>query len=301
MKSLLFTDDRHDTSCLLSNVDISCPLQILQEKNRHVIIPPLMNITTHCSPMNHHHTSLFSFFPDSFSLHDVPLLYKKEDKTCVLVDLEQLSKVLEDKKHNLPELLLSEEEQMFFSRFNYPKRRREWLGGRLAAKTAMLLFSHTHEALPAAFAELTILPNKYGRPVASTSPEIAISISHSCRFATAMAVKAPACGIDLQKISPKLPGLTSRFTSEEEKNQLSTLYPDIQLTTLLTMIWTAKEAVKKSLLHDQPTVFSGITIQQSARRLQNSFLLSCTIRNNPARQEVEVNNYPPYVLAMTQG
>jgi len=259
-----------------------------------------MNITTHCSPLTHPSKMIFTFFPDKLTLHGLPLMFKSTASFCVLIDLDLLSIVLEEENHHLPELVLSTEEHALFSRFKYPKRRREWLGGRLAAKTAMLLFSHSPDTLPAALPQLSILANKHGRPEASAFPELALSISHSSQFAAGLAVKGRSCGIDLQKISPKLPDLTSRFTSSKEISLLAHLLPDLDQATLLTMIWTAKEAVKKSILHDQPAIFSGITVQQISGQNHGQHLLSCQVKGYPGLQAVKVHICSPYVFAVTE-
>jgi len=260
-----------------------------------------MNITTHCYPVTRHPEPIFSFFPNTFAVQGITLFYKIGESCNVLVDLDQLSTVFEEQDSSLPLFLLSVEEQSFFSRFKYPKRRKEWLGGRLAAKTAMLLFSHQPHTLADELPGLSILPNKHGRPIASTFPDLSISISHSSRFAAAMAVKDASCGIDLQKISPKLPDLTSRFTSEQEKKKLTGLRPTLELTTALTMIWTAKEAVKKSMLHDQPTIFSGIALQEVTKITKNNYLFSCKALGCKDLQKVAIHTCPPYVLALTGG
>ncbi|RUM35215.1 MAG: hypothetical protein DSY58_07220 [Desulfobulbus sp.] len=66
------------------------------------------------------------------------------------------------------------------------------------------------------------------------------------------------------------------------------------------MIWTAKEAVKKSILHDQPAIFSGITVQQISGQNHGQYLLSCQVKGYPGLQAVKVHICSPYVFAVTE-
>ena len=243
---------------------------------------------------------IFSFFPAQKTIHRLPLFLRDKQPFCALVDLDQLSLLLEQQTSDLPAALLSKEEQIFFTRFNYPKRRREWLGGRIAAKAAMLACPDNESSL-SRMNEITILPDEHGRPVTGSGIKQMVSISHSSQFAVACAAKQGVCGIDLQKISSKLPGLTSRFTSSNEQQLLARQYPDFPEDIRLTMIWTTKEAVKKSMLHDQPSVFSGITINQVLPEKKNKHLFFCKVTGYAQPQQVTVHVFPPYILALTGG
>ena len=182
-----------------------------------------------------------------------------------LVKLDDLEEALQD-EHTYRYLisLLSPEEKTLFSTFTYPKRRREWLGGRLAAKSAVLQFLQIDCTIKS-LSELSILPTENGAPQLSSTifdedKLPSLSISHSNRFAVAMATKAKSCGIDIQKISEKTERVADRFSEPGELLLLHDHTPLLNTQERLTLLWSAKEALKKALLHDQPVIFKGVVL-----------------------------------------
>lgn len=190
---------------------------------------------------------------------------------------------------------LSSAEQNHLQRFRYPKRRHEWLGGRIAAKAALL---DSLEA--AAFRRLTILPDRHGRPTVSGQPDpsLSLSISHSGGYAAALAGHGPSCGLDLQEISDKLPELTKYFAKPAELELLAG-QPELgRQETGLTMLWAVKEALKKSLLADQPDIFSGIELKQLHAVAKGVWQCACAVRHHPL-QTALVYDFSPYILALS--
>lgn len=171
--------------------------------------------------------------------------------------------VLAEKIADLPlASLLSPEEQALFAALTFPKRRREWLGGRLAGKFAVLGL----DAPPVPLAGLSILPAPHGAPLLScpTLPTWrlpALSISHSDRYVVALAARTGHCGIDLQQITGQTERVADRFAEPAELQLLRKRLPDLDETQRLTLLWTAKEALKKGVLADQPVLFQGVTLQ----------------------------------------
>ncbi len=257
-----------------------------------------MNITTHCYSAPDRPAPIQSLFPDAASPCGLPLRLKVKHHHCTsLVALEMIGTALERRDPELLPHMLSPEEQVYFERFSYPKRRREWLGGRIAAKTAMLKFTGS-EWMQDEFRQLTILPDEHGRPTADRMPEVSLSISHSSGFAVAMASSLPSCGIDLQRISPKLSRLTDRFAAESELRIITGLTSPDNLPAGLTMLWSAKEALKKSMLHDQPAVFNGIRLKRATVVGGHELLFLCTVQGRPD-QTVTIHDVSPYILALT--
>ncbi len=239
--------------------------------------------------------AIFSLFSRSFPLSGLTVYIQREQHLCIaLVELEQAGALLDLEHAPLLELL-SVEEQEYFKRFSYPKRRNEWLGGRIAAKMAMNGLAE-YNLSPKNLRQITIMPDELGRPKANRLTDQGLSISHSSGFAVALAANRP-CGIDLQKISSRLPKLIDRFALEQEIATLAALNT-IEHTTLLTIIWAAKEAIKKSMLSDQPGIFGGIEILQVTAAGSNAYRLLCNVRGN-LQQTVNVYDFSPYILALT--
>jgi 4'-phosphopantetheinyl transferase EntD len=162
-----------------------------------------------------------------------------------------------------PSSLLSPVEQSRYAGFAYPKRQREWLGGRLVCKFALLRLAVPPVRIT--MPDLSILPAANGAPLLSC-PSLptwslpAISISHSDRYAVAMAVWSRSCGIDLQKTTPQILRVADRFAEPAEMELLRKALPDLAETQRLTLLWSAKEALKKGVRRDQPALFQGVTL-----------------------------------------
>ncbi|HIJ90323.1 MAG: 4'-phosphopantetheinyl transferase superfamily protein [Desulfobulbaceae bacterium] len=140
---------------------------------------------------------------------------------------------------------LSPDELEQWRGFNLEKRRAEWLGGRIAAKWAAAgLLGETAMT----WRNLVIRTEAGGRPYVATETHAAppfISISHSGPLAAALAANFP-CGLDIQEPGAKIHTVRDRFVSPEEEDILSASLPEsFTETERLTMLWAAKEAIRK--------------------------------------------------------
>ena len=141
---------------------------------------------------------------------------------------------------NLPPALsvLSERENAFFQTLKLPKRKAEWLGGRVALKRLISAYAHVHlqtvEVLPQA---------QSGKPqllIGGKQSLLPFSITHSQGFAVAaLAPHAKFLGIDLEKISPRINAWKQDFFHPTELTGEGDAF--------LTKLWTQKEAVVKLL------------------------------------------------------
>lgn len=192
--------------------------------------------------------------------------------------------------------VLSEAEQEFFQQLRHPKRRREWLGGRIAAKAALLNLPEAADFEQEA-RRLTVLPDVQGRPrVSGGADGLTLSITHSGRYAAALAGQGRYCGIDLQVMSAKLPLLTKYFATAAELELLAKRLPELGGEIVaLTLLWAAKEAIKKSLTQEQPGMFAGIAVTEIAATGKRIWRFEC------GTQSVFVHDLSPYALALTSG
>lgn len=131
--------------------------------------------------------------------------------------------------------------------FRLEKRRTEWLGGRLAAKWAAAgLLGET----AADRRNLMIRSEADGRPFVAAEAHAAtpfISISHSGPLAAALAANLP-CGLDLQEPGERIHRVRQRFASQAEADILNAALPrSFTGTERLTLLWAAKEAVRKTV------------------------------------------------------
>jgi len=174
---------------------------------------------------------------------------------CILLDLQRLGETIDQKgEEKALRGSLSRTEQELLNKFKLAKRRREWLGGRLAAKYAVVglleLVQPRQYALP--WADYSVLGDEYGRPHISADyktgdPMPDISISHSGSFAAALAVHKGFGGIDLQEITHKIMKVKDRFCTPGEERILRDSFPvaPANIAGLLTKLWSAKEALRK--------------------------------------------------------
>jgi phosphopantetheinyl transferase len=169
-----------------------------------------------------------------------------------MLDLDHLRTRIDDGQEKaLVQEWLHREEQEKLQTLHYEKRHLEWLGGRICAKQASLLYLHDNPSKSTLHSpQLQIMTAGSGRPFLDQSvmpgdlntPHI--SISHSKRYAMAVAASTP-CGIDIQITSDALGRVKDRFCSQEEERLLDHKLKELQLPDRLTLLWAAKEAVKK--------------------------------------------------------
>ncbi len=184
------------------------------------------------------------------------LLHYPHGLTWVLLDLQLLDKEVNKPGEERAIINnLSREEMNRLNTFTQAKRKREWLGGRFAAKyTAVRLLERIESQKNVMhWSSYTIIADENGRPFLSTSKEeimqhCDISISHSGSLAAAMAVHKGYCGIDIQKVTQKIFKVSNRFCTHDEKQILQDFFvlePENQAAHL-TKLWAAKEALRKA-------------------------------------------------------
>lgn len=251
---------------------------------------------------------IYSFFPARQNFADLPLALRQEKRQSIsLIDLDLIEQALQSDEALFLQKLLSASEQDYFQRFKYIKRKKEWLGGRITAKAALLALVDTSADVSSDWTpcSISILPNTHGRPGIEEFPinlsaqggRLNISLSHSDHFAVALARAESSCGIDLQSISTKLAELTDHFATNAELRLLAE-QAGCDEDTRLTMLWTVKEALKKAFLHDQAVIFSETELREINLISDSLRSFSCTVQGQ--RRTVSVHLLPPYVLSMTE-
>ena len=167
-----------------------------------------------------------------------------EPLAVTLLDLAQTADIIPTPQ--LGEILGVAELERYHG-FRYPKRRQEWLGGRLAAKAAVTQLLTASGTEPPAPAALVIAADRSGKPLLALPGlglSVHLSITHSHGRAAALAGHHP-CGIDLQYATPTVVRVRERFaTTEEERILAAALGRRVEILRL-TLLWAAKEAIRK--------------------------------------------------------
>jgi len=233
--------------------------------------------------------------------------------SLVVLDLESLA--METRRAGekaMADNCLSPMEQQQFGNFSYDKRKNEWLGGRISAKIAAakcMAAIDIGDKKPIAWQNLTIESQASGRPFCvmgkqdrkpQSIPDL--SISHSSDLAAAMAVNRGKCGIDIQQASRKTVKVRGRFCTREEYEMLQGFLPDASETVRLTLLWAAKEALRKAADITPAPGFLKLQLMEIFNASQGLWSL---IFNNPSpastNLRVAVGRVDDYLLAVTAG
>ncbi|MBU0484562.1 MAG: 4'-phosphopantetheinyl transferase superfamily protein [Proteobacteria bacterium] len=178
--------------------------------------------------------------------------------SLVFLSLDRLKEMIEiSGDQTFTEHFLAPDEVKHYTTFHYPKRKIEWLAGRIAAKQAAvyLLTAASHQEAIIAPKGILIRPDKNGRPYLTLADKNAdqpcpdISITHSKGLAAAMAVQGSNCGIDLQQISEAVVRVQDRFASDAEYELIARHleFSSEKKADGLTLLWSAKEALRKGI------------------------------------------------------
>lgn len=189
--------------------------------------------------------------------------------------------------------MLHTNELAILSGYKFPKRRSEYLTGRICAKIAVqgfLKLCKTHP-VPPILPEIEIASSENGRPTAQIHSDKAvtlkmdISIAHSGDYGVALAAES-RCGIDLQRQEAALLRVQKRYCSEAEYRLLETFSIDIDMTKRLNILWAAKEAAKKALSYWQMPGFLDLELRE-LKKSTTCFALSLHITHTKSKHMVK--------------
>ena len=185
---------------------------------------------------------------------EISKIFAQPRLQAAMLDLDQLAMLIHngEEKAICKEWLHQREEEKLQT-LHFEKRHLEWLGGRICAKEASLhyLQSNHSEASNMGAPHLQIMSSASGRPFLKPSglpADLAmphISISHSRGYALAVAA-SKSCGVDIQAESEALLRVKDRFCSRAEEELLEKGLRQLRPSARLTLLWAAKEAVKKA-------------------------------------------------------
>lgn len=185
--------------------------------------------------------TLAGLFPDVFK-EAVAELFSSHLYGAVLLRQDEIAATCP------PEQFLSEQELERYQNYRLPKRRCEFLGGRICAKLALQQY-HSELPLPPQLIEIISAPG--GRPLFSLPAvtildDLHLSISHGGELVGAVVANSP-CGLDLQPIKDNLVRVREKYCLPKEDRLLQSSLSALEEQWRLVLLWTAKEAVKKAL------------------------------------------------------
>jgi 4'-phosphopantetheinyl transferase len=154
-----------------------------------------------------------------------------------------------------PAGLLSDVEEARLAALKIDKRRRDWLLGRWTAKRLIQTYLEQRTGLCLPLTALVIEPDPNGAPcLIVASPyhhlpairNLRVSISHSGGRAFCALVEDGDIGVDIERIEPRDWQFVEDYFNAEEILRVR-LAPAEQYETVITAIWSAKEAALKAL------------------------------------------------------
>ena len=182
-------------------------------------------------------------------LHLCRHLFGGNEMAVRAVDLALLAKEMAERgEEETARHYLSTAENRSFAAFTFAKRKLEWLGGRISAKSAA---GHLlNGSQPVTWRDMEVRADSNGRPYIldrdGAGPHI--SISHSGPLAASIAAEDAFCGIDVQEVKATVVKVRKRFSSTEERALLRNIPPHLAgPATALSLLWSAKEALRKAV------------------------------------------------------
>jgi 4'-phosphopantetheinyl transferase EntD len=212
--------------------------------------------------------TLAGHFPDSFK-EAVAALFSPHRYGAALLRQEEVGAACP------PEQFLSDQELERYQNYRLPKRRCEFLGGRVCAKLALRQY-HPELPLPPQLIEIASAPG--GRPLRSLPVvtifgDLYLSISHGGELVGAVVAEVP-CGLDLQPIRDNLVRVREKYCLPEEERLLQSSLAALDEQRRLGLLWTAKEAVKKALSYRRMYGFLEVELTALQPLTSNFFALS---------------------------
>jgi 4'-phosphopantetheinyl transferase len=145
---------------------------------------------------------------------------------------------------------LSASEIETYAGLRFPKRRHEWLLGRWTAKQLLQRSIEAYCDLP--LPAISVAADPDGAPYLAVKGEgrlpVSLSISHRAgrAFCALSPAISPSIGVDLEQIEPRSAAFVRDFFTAGEAARVWDC-PESDRDTLVTVIWSAKEAMLKAL------------------------------------------------------
>lgn len=158
-----------------------------------------------------------------------------------------------------------------------PRRRRQWLNGRIAAKDAVRKYLWSKHGLTDLFPKEFLIRNApQGQPMVEPhitgcfAEKLHLSIAHKDLLAVAMASEKPV-GVDIEVVESR----SKEFADLTFGAQEQTILPDNERDEWMTRFWVAKEAAAKSIgtgLEGRPKQFQVMEIDGENLRVNDRWV-----------------------------
>jgi 4'-phosphopantetheinyl transferase len=157
------------------------------------------------------------------------------------------------------------QEQSLYHRLREPRRRAQFIAGRVAARRALGVFLGETTA-----AGVPIGKAASGAPHVDGHGSLCVSISHSEDVAVAVVAPFPI-GVDIELDAPRPDSFARLFFTSAERRRIS-LASDEERHTVINTLWTRKEAACKVGQWGGRLPFSRLDCSEDAVTTQGSLL-----------------------------
>jgi phosphopantetheine--protein transferase-like protein len=157
---------------------------------------------------------------------------------------------------------LSPSENERLRQLRFPKRRREWLSGRWAAKNLLILSTQEYARL--SLQKISVQNDGQGAPFFSVEGQgqlpMSLSISHRDEsvFCAITSMEGVRIGVDIELVETRPASFLEDYFTDREAETVRQLDPD-QRARWVTMGWSIKESFLKAL---------GIGLRADTRRIE---------------------------------
>lgn len=147
----------------------------------------------------------------------------------------------------LPEWF-GEAERRHLATLSAERRRRDWMAGRLVAKSAVRRLRRQQGRPAPDWAAIEILPNVDRAPVVARPADagLFVSLSHRSGRAVAVCSERPGVGVDLERVELRPASFVQDWFDDRERAMIAHPEP-LTAARLVTAFWSIKEAALKAL------------------------------------------------------
>ena len=163
--------------------------------------------------------------------------------------------------------VLSPKELDIYSRFTSPKRKYEFIAGKIACKKAFFKSISGEKDSFEKFPFVSVLNEESGAPFVENS-DLFVSVSHSHEIAIA-SVSNHKVGVDIEQINPKRISALKRMSAE---------YPSEDICDL-TALWTLKESLGKAL---RTGIIENFSLYDTQNLRYENGVYHCDFKNFPS-------------------
>jgi len=148
---------------------------------------------------------------------------------------------------------LTDGERAHLATLKVEKRRREWLLGRMGAKSIIQRYLALRHGITAGWTDIGILPDEDSAPTVTiaqeAAPKVTISLSHRSGFAVLAVGEQTSgwsLGVDVERVEPRIQSFVADYFTDRERQHLG-VGNALERDRLVTVYWCVKEAVLKAV------------------------------------------------------